>query len=93
MPREQQEGSTEYKTLMRMGSEKQSRWRQVLELQRTGMLVENGKEAVKFYIKTDEKTYPSTHVDTTVTVITPRTLSTSELLYHQFKPEDNIRRL
>ena len=93
MPREPQEGSTEYKPLMRMDFEKLSRRRQVLELQRMGMLVENGEEAVKFYIKTDEKTYPSTHVDTTVPVITPRTLSTSELLYHQSKMEDKIRRL
>ena len=43
MPREPQEGSTEYKPLMRMDFEKLSRRRQVLELQRTGMLVENGE--------------------------------------------------
>ena len=40
---------------MRMDFEKLSRWSQVLELQRTGMLAENGEKAVKFYIKTDEK--------------------------------------
>ena len=93
MPREPQEGSTEYRPLTRMDFEKLSRRRQVIELQRTGMLVEKGEEAIKFYIKTDKKTYPSTHVDMAVPGITPRTLSTSELLYHQYKLEDKIRRL
>ena len=43
MPRELQEGSTEYTPLMQMDFEKLSRRRQVLELQRTGMLVENSE--------------------------------------------------
>ena len=59
---------------MRMDFEKLSRRRQVLELQRTGMLIDNGEEALKFYIKTDEKAYPSTHVDTAVPNIKPRSL-------------------
>ena len=33
---------------------KQIRRRQVLEPQRTGMLMENGEEGVKFYIKRDK---------------------------------------
>ena len=58
MSRETQEGHTEYSPLVRLDFDKLSRRCQVLELQRTGMLVDNGEEAKKFYIKTDEKTYP-----------------------------------
>ena len=78
---------------MRLDFENLSRWRKVLELQRAEMLVENGEEAVKFYIKTDKNVYPSTHVDTKVPAITPLTLPTDELLFHQYKVEDKIRRL
>ena len=88
MPTEPKEGYTEFKHLIRPDFEKLSRWRQVLELQRTGMLVDNGDEAVKFYIKTDKKLYPSTHVDTKVPDITPRTLPTTELIFYH-----KIRRL
>ena len=49
MPTEPQEGYTEYKPLMRLDFEKLSRRCQVLELQRTGILVDNGDDAVKFY--------------------------------------------
>ena len=51
MPREPQEGSTEYKLLMRIYFGKLSRRRQVLVLQHMGMLVENGEKALKIYIK------------------------------------------
>ena len=93
MSREPQEGHTEYKPLLRLDFEKLSRRRQVLKLQCTDMLVDNGEEATKFYIKTDEKIYPSTHFDTKVPTITPRLLPTADLLFHQYRLEDKIRRL
>ena len=66
MPREQQDGHVEYKPLMRMDFDKLSRRRQVLESQKLGMAIENGDEAVKFFIKSDETTNPTTHVDNAI---------------------------
>ena len=90
MPREIQEGHTEYKPLLWMDFEKLSRRRQVVELQRLGILVENGEESKTFYSKTDEGMYPTTHVDTNLPPIQPRSLATAELLHHQNKIEDKI---
>ena len=78
---------------MRMDFDKLSRRRQVLELKKLGMAIENGEEAVKFFIKSDERIYPTTHVDDTPPVLNPRTMITADLLYHQHKIEDKIRRL
>ena len=82
MSGEPQEGHTEYKSLMRLDFEKLSRRRQVLELQRTGMLIDNDEEVTKLYIKTDEKTYPPIHIGTKVPAINPRSLATADLVFH-----------
>ena len=92
MPREQQDGHEEYKPLMRMEFDKLSRRRQVLELKKLGMAIENGEEAVKFFIKSNEHMY-ATHVEDKTPVLNPRTMTTADLLFHQHKIEDKIRRL
>ena len=70
MPTKPQEGYTEFKPLLRLDFEKLRRRRQALELQRTGMQEDNGDDAVKFYIETDENMYPSTNVESKVPDIT-----------------------
>ena len=63
------------------------------KLQRTSMTGDNGEEATKFNIKKDEMLYPSSHIETNLSAIAPRSLPTAELLLHQYKLEDKIRRL
>ena len=91
MSRKPQEGHTEYKPLMRLDFDKLSRRHQVLELQRTGMLVDSGEKATKSTL--NEKIYRSTHIHTNVPVINPQSLPTADLLFHQYKLEDKIIRL
>ena len=76
---------------MRMDCEKLSRLHQVLGLQRTGMMIDNGEKAITFYIRAEEKVYPSTQVDMEVPSIMLRSLTTADLIYYQYKLEDKIR--
>ena len=69
---------------------KLSRRRQVLELQKLGMAIENGDEAVKVFVKSDETTYPTMHVDNAIPVLNPRTMTVANLIYHQYKIENRF---
>ena len=42
--------------------------------------MENGEEAVKFFVKSDKTTYPTTHVDNAIPNINPRTMTMADLL-------------
>ena len=81
MPREQQAGYTDYKPLMRFDFDKLSRRRQVIELPKIGMRVDTGDEEGKFYIKTNEIMYQTTHVHNEVPVINPRSLSREKVQF------------
>ena len=83
MPREQQYGHGEYSPFMRMDFDKRIRRRQVPKLKNINIAIENREEAVKYFIKSYERMYPTTHGDDTTPVRNPRTMTTADLLFHQ----------
>jgi hypothetical protein len=86
--REQKPGHTPYQQLQRLESDKMSRKRQMIELEKIGLALDSTAEAYKLYIQADDIMYPSTHTRYELPDIKPKTLKTAELLHHRYHSKE-----
>ena len=93
LPKKAMPGGTSYTPLQRLDFDKMSRKRQMMELERIGLALDSTDAAYKLYIKPDESMYSSTHTTLAVPVLHLKSMSTADLLHHQYHMTEKIKRL